>query len=313
MGRKLAGHIICLRVYLLIFFGGMMKTRNRLATVILVFVLLLVFFTGCDPGQDKTSGIKTSKTVIPPVDAWYQSTVGAIKELQQSELPDNLLKGESIKTGGEFDINQYFSVLTHLKLEEGYTLDWVYDYNGSAGVPRLYVRPVTQKPYEKNYPDFYEAKVSANITEDTLNILPLVTDGVNGDSGNKIRIDGTKEGFFEYAVLQTIGDQFYQFWHAAIHDTVIICSREKLEAVIKEGMNTDFGFKMTEETAEKARDTDFTPYIVFSDDRVRVSILTFSKWSGFERLEYTINREYPYTIVNTKSEVLVEYHCGVVF
>ena len=39
-----------------------------------------------------------------------------------------------------FDINRYFTVLTHLVLEDGYVLDYVYFAPGGDGAPYLYAR-----------------------------------------------------------------------------------------------------------------------------------------------------------------------------
>jgi hypothetical protein len=199
-------------------------------------------------------------------------------------------------------------VLTHIKIQDGYTLDYIYYCNGSLGEPRLYIRPVSMEAFT-GYSEFYDALDEAQQSGDDPNKLPVSL----ADAGSKIIIDGTKEGFFEYTVLQVLGGQFYLFWHGGYNDTRIICSPEKLNEVIVERQNTDFGLQMPSNAVKKAKTLDYNPIIEFNDTAVTVSLLTFTKWGGFQRTIYTFNRESPCILIETKEETLVEYQCGVTF
>jgi hypothetical protein len=179
-------------------------------------------------------------------------------------------------------------------MEEGYRLDWVYCWSIWEGEPHIYVRAESQKSYA-NYKEYSTGNEQS------------------GEFEEKIRIDGTAEGFFEYVVLEVIGQQFYRYWHATrYNDWQIICTADRLNEVIEDNINTGFGTAMSSETAEAARKLDINPVIDFKGDKVTVSVLVFTIWDGFQRLNYTIKREYPHTITHFSFKTLVEYNCGVI-
>ena len=59
--------------------------------------------------------------------------VSAVADLQAGDVPEQLFN-TGLKDGSELDVNQYFSVLPHLSMQEGYTLDYVYQNDGMAGI-----------------------------------------------------------------------------------------------------------------------------------------------------------------------------------
>jgi hypothetical protein len=136
--------------------------------------------------------------------------------------------------------------------------------------------------------------------------------GQGGMFENKIVIDGTEEGFFEYIVLQVLGGQFYLWWHANYNDTRIICDPNEIDDIVQEMGNWISG-ELPLDIVENARGLDYRPVIELKKDTVDVSIMIFTKWGGFKRLTFTVNREYPHTIVNVQGEVILEYECGVMF
>ncbi len=62
-------------------------------------------------------------------------------------VPRYLQQTDARKNGSEFDVSQFFTVLEHLSMESGYTLDYVYRFDGMGGSPVLYARPLNQVPY----------------------------------------------------------------------------------------------------------------------------------------------------------------------
>jgi len=134
----------------------------------------------------------------------------------------------------------------------------------------------------------------------------------SGKSGNKIKIDGTNEGFFEYTVLQMLGEQFYLFWHANYNDADIICEVSAIEDVIVSIENSGLepitnGFK------KDARKLNVKPIVEINGDMVTVKLVVFSKWGGFSRFSYTMYRNYPHMVIGFQDEVLLEYECGMMF
>ena len=273
-------------------------TKHRILTVIFISLMGLSLITGCNPKPESTETSVTTTTLTqtptPTKEAaWYQGVVDGLKALDYGEFPEHLRQDNSSKNGTEFNINEYFKVLPNLSMEEGYVLDWVYDYNGSGGQPIIYARAESQKPYA-NYEEY-------------------AMDEQSGAFEDKIRIDGTEEGFFEYVVLQVVGGQFYLFWHANYNDWEIVCTPDKLDEIIEDRTNSSFGINMLPEIAKEAKKLDCKPVIEFKDDTATVSVLVFTKWGGFKRLTYTIKQEYPHTIIDVQTETLVEYHCGIMF
>jgi hypothetical protein len=289
-----------------------MLMKLKILLFLLIILLDTLLISGCKTSTTSPLDIVTTTytvTTNATVFSWYQNTVDALKALQPASIPDNLRQINGKKVGGEFDTNQYFSVLTHLKLKDGYALDYIYYYFGDGGSPHVYVRPVNQTPFN----NLREVTSKIHLPDNDLDNLPLLSLTEDNTTGNKIVIDGTKEGFFEYTILQILCNQFYLHWHSNHDDTIIICSQEKLNEVIEEKQNGDFGLKMPSDTVKKAKKLDYNPDILFSDNTVTVSLLTFTDWGGFYRTVYTINRAYPHTIADVKKDLLVEYQCGVTF
>jgi hypothetical protein len=89
---------------------------------------------------------------------YCQDTVNELKAIQANiiEPPGYLVKGEG-KKGGEFDVNQYFSVLDQLSLQEGFILDYLFYPGKIEGAPILYPRRSDQPAY-RTYAELTEAE-----------------------------------------------------------------------------------------------------------------------------------------------------------
>lgn len=227
-----------------------------------------------------------------------QNTVDAFSSLLQNytSVPEHLQQKDAVKTGEEFDVNEYFSVLKHLSMQPGYVLDYVYLYQGIGGEPILYARQKDQPPY-RTYSDYMNS-----IGESSKSPWDYMA---------SIRVDDTPEGFFQLIVLGIMGTQFYQYWHAGYNDHRIICDRAGLEAILVEP--DEFGQKIPLLVRARALLLKVEPTIEFSDDSVTVQVVVFTKWGGFLRQSYTLNRDFPHTIIQEKTETLVAYDCGVRF
>jgi hypothetical protein len=55
------------------------------------------------------------------------------------------------------------------------------------------------------------------------------------------------------------------------------------------------------------------PRVDSDGDRVRVRLVTFTRWGGLEQKTFTFNRSFPHTLFEEASETLVAYECGVVY
>jgi hypothetical protein len=228
-------------------------------------------------------------------DGWWNHLYSA--EQKYSEAKNN---GEEFDTGaafldsleaaGErFDPNEYFTILTHLALEDGYMLDYVYFAPGGDGAPYMYARPEGE-PTFANYSEYEKAGVE--------NYL------------NHILVDGTAEGYYELTVLSIMGGQFYLAWHFGYNDWEVVSSRERLEEII-DWLNEDYR-PLTEDQVEAALQLDVTPRVEIKGNKVRVQILVFTKWGGFYERIYTIDRDFPHQMIEDDIQ-LIPYNCGDVF
>ncbi|HEX5808947.1 MAG TPA: hypothetical protein VFY25_09800 [Anaerolineales bacterium] len=219
--------------------------------------------------------------------------VSAMTKMQSVDIPNHLLE-TSIKTGNELDINQYFDVLTHLSMREGYVLDYVYQSDDLGAYPLPYARPRDQAPYAS------PADIP-NATE-----LP--------DFRDYVEVQDLEQGYFEYAALDIMADQFYLYWHANYNDYEIVCNKAELSEIVDQVSSGDFGVKMSPVQQARARAIrNIEPSVSLNGDTATVQVITFSKWGGFYRETYTIGREFPHQIIDVKQDNLVPYDCGVAF
>ena len=219
--------------------------------------------------------------------------VSAMSALQADELPAHL-STTGIKRGDELDVNQYFDVLTHISMQDGYALDYVYQNDDLGGYPLLYPRAVDQVPYAS----------TADIPENTT--LP--------DFQEYVEVDDTEQGYFDFVVLDIMANQFYLFWHANYNDTHMVCNRQQVNDIVQQVSSDDFGSAMDLPSQAKARAMrDVEPVVRLTGDVAIVEVVTFTKWGGFYRKTYTISRETPHKITDIKQENLVPYDCGIVF
>ncbi len=228
----------------------------------------------------------------------WQDVVDEIKALTRGlPVPNDLGDPDAPVTVGNFDPNRLLKPLDHLELQEGMVLDYVYWYDGMGGLPVLYAREEGTSSFES-----YQAyKAATSEDESSSNYLDYIVG------------DDSEEGYFQWVVLQMMGDQFYLFWHANYNDAEIIASKERLEEVVDEISETDFGYTLSDSQKQEALRLDPAPEVEIMDDKVTVRVLWFTKWGGFYETIYTLTASAPYQIIDTQNEQLLPYECGVMF
>jgi hypothetical protein len=254
-------------------------------TIFLLALVLLV--SACGGGTGSSEG------------ASWQGLVDAMSTLiAPLAVPDHLQAENAEKRGDEFDANAFFTVLDRLSPQSGHVLDYVYCYDFMGGYPMLYVRPEGATPYRT-------CSEHANALDDAAG------SGDRYDYLEEIQVDGTAEGFFQLALLRVMGNQFYLHWHANYNDALVICNQEGLEKILSsEGW---IGDSIPDDVKESARELDLAPVVEFSEDAVSVHLTIFTKWGGFIRLHYSIQREFPHKFLDFSEETLVPYDCGIQF
>ena len=228
----------------------------------------------------------------------WQAAVDEIREMTRGQsVPADLGDPDDPVSVGGFDPNRLLTPLNHLQIQEGKVLDFVYWYDGMGGLPVLYVREEGEASFES-----YQAYKTAT-SEDESNSTYL--DYIVGD--------GTEEGYFQWVVLQMMGDQFYLFWHANYNDAEIIASQSRLEEVVDNLSDTEFGYPLSASEKQQALKLDPAPEVEIMEDKVTVRVLWFTKWGGFYETVYTLTASAPYQIIDSQSEQLIPYECGVMF
>ncbi len=219
--------------------------------------------------------------------------VSAVRRLQPTNTPQALLE-TGIKQGGEFDVNEYFEALTHISMQDGYLLDYVYQVDGLGAYPILYALPVDQPAY--------------------VSMKDLPVDLEIGDYLNYIAVENVEQGYFEFVAMNIMARQFYLDWHANYNDTEIVCNSDAVDAIVADINVGEFGIAFDPSQRRQARAMeDIEPLVKLTDDSALVEVIVFTKWGGFYRWTYTISRSFPHTIIDVQTENLVPYDCGIMF
>jgi hypothetical protein len=278
---------------------GTFKNKLRTAALVASVAALVCASWACnlpvEPEPDAPSDCEIT------VDGMYDLILGL-------ELPEHFdaWDQEAVRNGTEFDVNQYFDILTSLSMEPGYTLDYVYDAYGGNGYPVLYTRADGMQ----RYATFSEYQQAA--------------DGLAGEDAQALLQQGylahvipedTEDGYFQMAVLYLLGEQFYLLWHANYDDDIIVCDQDHLEKALEDYVMwiVEYDPGDAEDILEGVEDVSLEPEVLLREDVAEVSLVYFTKWGGVYRVTYEISREKPYPIVETNLENLYEYDCGIMF
>ena len=249
-------------------------------------------------------------TPEPDETSAYETAVDGMYDLMLDlDLPEHFNAGndqEVVRQGDEFDVNQYFNVLTSLSMEPGYTLDYVYDAYGGNGSPVLYAREAGMERYatftefEKTFAGMGNEAEWAFLQQGYLaHVIPA----------------DTEEGYFQMAVLYLLGDQFYLQWHANYDDDIVVCDQGHLEKALAEYVEwiAEHDPDDEKDILRGVKNLSLEPEVTLREGVAEVSLVYFTKWGGVFRVTYEISREGPHNIVEVKQENLYEYECGIMF
>ncbi len=248
-------------------------------------------------------------TAEKPLSAKYcQEVIDQIKVMQPRVIPGNLAQAEGMNDEDDFNANAYFDVLKNISMEGGYVLDYAYFIGGPGGMPALYARAKSQKPY-KNFTAFSNASETLTRPAGDVSIIYLVKEKNGVKYGNKVNVKNTNEGYFEYTLLQIMGPQFYLLGRANMYDIRIACEGSEVEKILADIDSADLtpiddGFRGS------ARALDLNPVVEATSQNVTVKLVGFSMWGGFQRYSYTIAKEKPHSFLGFQKEVLLPYDCG---
>lgn len=262
-----------------------------------------------------------------------QPAVDGMHELRYNlTIPDNFNAWnyqEAVRLGDEFDVNQYFDVLTDISMEPGYTLDYVYSTALYNGYPILYARRddteryATFSEYRQAVPasgtesEFFWSRLGDMMNDDTEVDFDLPDETYmllnQGYLAHVVVNDDGENGYLQLALLYILGDQFYLQWHANYDDDTIICNQEHLSHSLAEHVDWMHLEVDTEEIVRGVDGISLEPEVIVKNSSVEVSLVLFTKWGGLFRVSYEISRDRPYIIIETERENIYDYYCGIVF
>ena len=273
----------------------------RISLIKVIFFLMIVALTllSCE----LPISFSENDSELPAETESWQVAVDDIRGMTRGMgIPQHLIDPEKPAIDSVFDPNQLLIPLTHLQLRPGYTLDFVYRYDGMGGRPFLYARKQSDTPFE-SYGAFQAEQDACRLAD-----VPKDCDYLDF-----VESDGTEEGYFQWVLLQTMGDQFYLYWHSGIDDVEILASKDRLNTLVADLSETDFGEPLSAAQRRQALRIDPAPRVEISDVEVRVWVTWFTRWGGFYETFYTITRTAPHGILTEDTQQLIEYECQVVF
>jgi hypothetical protein len=220
-------------------------------------------------------------------------------------LPDHFTAENPVRLDSEFDPNQYFQVLKHLKLASGYKLDYIYFNDELGGLPLVYARKSGSAPFQ-SYSDLLKS-----FGEEISGERSYVELRHKYDYLERIQIDKTPESYFEFVTLAFLGDQFYLWWHALYNDAIILCDPSDIQFVDAEMKG--FELEFPQDVKDRIEDIDFSPIVTVDETSVTVRFVTFTKWGGFFENVYVMDKNNPMQLLDVKFNPLIEYDCGISF
>jgi hypothetical protein len=139
----------------------------------------------------------------------------------------------------------------------------------------------------------------------------LVKGASTSTFGNKITTDGTAEGYYEYALFQTLANRFYLLGNARMNDRIVVAESSQLENILSTIDNSSNWTKIDNKFKATARKLDLKPVITMTSSSVLVETTLFTKWGGFLHLSIGMNRSYPNIVTSTSLKPVLDYQCGV--
>ena len=228
---------------------------------------------------------------------------GAEYDFNYSDTLDDILALRE-----SFDVNSYFKVFKHLSVKEGYIFDYVFNTYANGG-PILYF--LTEEDYNPDLSSYYSVDENGYAKLET---RPQGRVRQPYEFSMYIDIDGTEEGYLEFAIFSTLAGQFALKWHSNYFDHIPVISKGTLDYVL---VNM-WGSNITNTDIKEARKIDTTPVIRETLEGAEVSIIYFTKWGGFIKRTFVFDNTVSDNIEGTwitgvEEETILEYNCGVMF
>lgn len=276
------------------------------------FLLVCLWFLSISSSQAELNPVKCQETVDSVADLLEPcSSIFVLSKAKkiQSYNPSTM------ELRNCMDPQKLLKLLPRLSMQPGYCLDFVSTPGGFARFPVFYPRAVGAEPFQ-SFHALTNSLPAKAVDSTGKHCVALANKRVLSSYGSlfcqeKLRTDGTEEGFFQLMVFCLMGDQFIHQWHDSYHDDLIICTKAGLDDLFSDvDSGRDEHWKMESGVRQRASTLDFKPSVEMNEKNVTVHIVVFTKWGGFSRRSYVFQRAVPHLLLDGSSKVLVGYHCS---
>ena len=205
-----------------------------------------------------------------------------------------------------FDANRFFSALPHIKMQAGYTLEYI-QFPYRNGFPILVAMQPGEYPYA-SYEEWlaeYEA-IEGKSKQTYREYRYRFT--------RHVELDGSAESYVEYILFRLMSNQFYLMWHSYYNDARPVCTYDDLVQATNAAIeSTLVSSSDMDRFLENAADVDLSPSVSFRADIIIVKLFYFTKWGGLIQIEAQITRTFPYTVIQIEESEVISYNCGIKF
>ena len=214
----------------------------------------------------------------------YQDAV-KLKEIQNRNILDP----------NTFDIEHYLSFFDNITIEKGYKIDVYYMDRSIDGYPYLYAIKKHKFSNKKN-----------------INSLEEILNQPENRAKNHIFPKDSKLGYLQFLFFYKMGEQFALYWHANYGECRIVCTKNKIDAIIEE-LTISKDFLTLPKELSKLKDINPEIKIEYDDKYCNITWIEYRTHSGIYQCTYQIERNGSYEIKRTSEIVLVHIDIGFIY
>ncbi|MBI3874807.1 MAG: hypothetical protein HY300_02330 [Verrucomicrobia bacterium] len=198
-----------------------------------------------------------------------------------------------------FDANKWFEVFDRVKPDDGWVLDYAWEFTGVGGVPLLYTRRSSDTPLAD--PQAWREKFKYPEAD-----APHL---------KHLAFEQSAEGAFQFAHFCVETPKFYLHWHSNYRDLELVITRDRLEQILKPIRAEAAHPRMPTNDVINADDRakllalDLRPVVRLSGKNAEVTALSFTQWGGFALWRAQLRQ--PNRFNGARAEELVRYQCNI--
>jgi hypothetical protein len=224
--------------------------------------------------------------------------------LDPYDLPHHFLEEDTVPHPGDFSPNQFFSVFKHLRMQDGYLLDYVYQYGGFMGGPVVYARKIQDRPFS-SYQEFIDVKSGEPNKE-------VYWGGEYADDYLSYVIrDETPASYLEYSLLDQYGNEFFAVGYANYKNIMLICDQSDIPTIEKNANEFTQRESFPKSIKLLKNLIYFKPSVRMIGNHVWVRYLLFTNRAGLVEVTYYYNNSDHSVIPERDGNILIYYDTGI--